>query len=149
MYTVHNANDRRSPVLSDTTCPRPNMPTSEGLPQKWRLRTKKLAKIRVRFLTVNSDRVMSIKLVVGKRMLNIISAYAPQTGCSQEEKEHFYEEMESLLRQIPGQEDMWIGAYINGHVGGTITGFEPEIAGEIEMRKERRSYSLPKPMIWE
>ena len=26
------------------------------------------------------DRVMSIKLVVGKRMLNITSAYAPQTG---------------------------------------------------------------------
>ena len=27
-----------------------------------------------------SDRVMSIKLVVGKRILNIISAYAPQPG---------------------------------------------------------------------
>ena len=40
-------------MLSDTTCPRPNIPTSEGLPQKWRLRTKKLARIRVRFLTVN------------------------------------------------------------------------------------------------
>ena len=40
-------------MLSDTTCPRPDMPTSEGLPQRWRLRTKKLAKIRVRFLTVN------------------------------------------------------------------------------------------------
>ena len=40
-------------MLSDTTCPRPNVPTCEGLPQRWRLRTKKLAKIRVRFLTVN------------------------------------------------------------------------------------------------
>ena len=40
-------------MLSDTTCPRPDMPTIEGLPQRWRLRTKKLAKIRVRFLTVN------------------------------------------------------------------------------------------------
>ena len=50
-----------------------------------------------------SDRVMSIKLMVGKHMLNIISAYAPQTGCSQEEKVHFYKEMESMLRQIPGQ----------------------------------------------
>ena len=73
---------------------------------------------------LGSDRVMSIKLVVGKRMLNIISAYAPQTGCSQDEKEHFYEEMESLFRQIPGQEDMWIGADLN--VGGTRTGFERE-----------------------
>ena len=48
-------------------------------------------------------RVMSIKLIVGKRMLNIISAYALQTGCSKEEKEHFYEEMESLLRQRIGR----------------------------------------------
>ena len=57
-------------------------------------------------------------------MLNIISAYTPQTGCSHEEKEHFYEQMESLLRQIPGQEDIWIGADLNGHIGGTRTGFE-------------------------
>ena len=62
-------------------------------------------------------------------MLKFISAYAPQTGCSQEEKEHFYEEMESLLRQIPGQEDMWIGADLNGHVGGTRTGFVREHGG--------------------
>ena len=56
---VHNANARRSPVLSDTTCPRPNMPTSEGLPQRWRLRTKKLAKIRVRFLRNEVERKQS------------------------------------------------------------------------------------------
>ena len=80
-------------------------------------------------LKQKSDRVMSIKLVVGKRMLNIISAYAPQTGCSQEEKEHFYEEVESILRQILGQEDMWTGADLNGHVGGTRTGFEREHGG--------------------
>ena len=59
-------------------------------------------------------------------MLNIISAYAPQTGCSQEEKEHFYEAIESLLSQIPGQEDVWIGADLNG---GTRTGFEREHGG--------------------
>ena len=58
---------------------------------------------------------MSIKLVMGQRMLNIISAYAPLTGRSHEEKEHFYEEIESLLRQITEQEDMWIGADLNGH----------------------------------
>ena len=51
--TVHNPNATRSPVLSDTTCPRPNIQTIEGLPQRLRLRTKKLAKTRVRFPTVN------------------------------------------------------------------------------------------------
>ena len=34
-----------------------------------------------------------------------------------------------MLRQIPGQEDMWIGAHLNGHVGGTRTGFEREHGG--------------------
>ena len=62
-------------------------------------------------------------------MLNIISAYAPQTGCGQEEKEHFYEEMESLLRQIPGQEDMWIRTDTNGHVGGRRKRFQRERGG--------------------
>ena len=33
------------------------------------------------------------------------------------------------MRQIPGQEDMWIGADKNGHVGGTTTGFEREHGG--------------------
>ena len=66
---------------------------------------------------------------MGKRMLNIISAYAPQTGCSKEEKENFYEEVESMLRQISGQEDTWIGTDLNGHVGGTRTGFEQEHGG--------------------
>ena len=37
--------------------------------------------------------------------------------------------MESLLRQIPGQEDMCIGADLNGHVGGARTGFEREHGG--------------------
>ena len=94
---------------------------------------------------------MAIKLVVGKLTLNIISTHAPQTGCSQEDKEHFYEEMGSLLRQIPGQEDIWIRTDINGHVGGTRTGFEREHgrnSWDIEMPKERRSYNVSKLRIW-
>ena len=43
-HTAHDTNTRRSPVLSDTTCPSPNMPTRERRPQRWRLRTRKLAK---------------------------------------------------------------------------------------------------------
>ena len=95
---------------------------------------------------------MSIKLVVGQCMLNIISAYAPQTGCREEEKEHLYEEMESLLRQIPGQEDMWTGADLNGHVEEQEQDLNEnmeEIAGEIETPNERISYTLKTHMIWE
>ncbi|KAK3891926.1 hypothetical protein Pcinc_004232 [Petrolisthes cinctipes] len=42
-----------------------------------------------------SDRVMSIKLMYGKDTFNIISAYAPQTGCSIEEKEDFWQQMDA------------------------------------------------------
>ena len=34
-----------------------------------------------------SDRIMTMKLVSGNTMLNIISVYAPQVGCSQQEKD--------------------------------------------------------------
>ena len=63
-----------------------------------------------------------------------------------------YEEMESLLRQIPGHEDMWIGADLNGHVEEQEQDLKEtieEIAGEIETPKERISYTLKKPIIWE
>ena len=37
-----------------------------------------------------SDRLMSIKMVIGKEIWNIVSAYAPQTGCDATEKEEFW-----------------------------------------------------------
>ena len=40
-----------------------------------------------------SDRIMTINLVSGNTMLNIISVYAPQVGCSQQEKDQFYENL--------------------------------------------------------
>ena len=52
-----------------------------------------------------SDRIMTMKLVSGNTMLNIISVYAPQVGCSQPEKDQFYENLESEMRRIPLHED--------------------------------------------
>ena len=40
-------------MLSDTTCPRPNMQTCEGLQQRLASADKEASQIRVRFLTVN------------------------------------------------------------------------------------------------
>ena len=47
-----------------------------------------------------SDRVMSIKLIYGKDKINIISAYAPQVGCSIEEKDDFWEQMDEQITGI-------------------------------------------------
>ena len=34
-----------------------------------------------------SDRIMKIKIVVGRRLVNVCSVYAPQTGSPMEDKE--------------------------------------------------------------
>ena len=40
-----------------------------------------------------SDRIMTMKLVSGNTMLNIITVYAPHVGCSQQEKDQFSEHL--------------------------------------------------------
>ena len=59
-----------------------------------------------------SDRIMTMKLVSGNTMLNIISVYAPQVGCSQQEKDRFYENLESEMRRVPLHEELIIGCDI-------------------------------------
>ena len=63
-----------------------------------------------------SDRIMTMKLVSGNTVLNIISVYAPQVGCSQQEKDKFYENLETEMRRITLHEELIIGGYLNGHV---------------------------------
>lgn len=64
-----------------------------------------------------SDRLMSIKMVIGKEIWNIVSAYAPQVGCNGTEKEEFWVSLENLLKGYPLTERAFIGADLNGHVG--------------------------------
>ncbi|XP_063865377.1 craniofacial development protein 2-like [Scylla paramamosain] len=64
-----------------------------------------------------SNRVMSIKLMYGKVTINIISAYAPQVGCSIEEKEDFWEQMDAQITWMGEEERIILGGDLNGHVG--------------------------------
>ena len=64
-----------------------------------------------------SDRLMCLKLEKDGTMLNIISAYAPQVGCTREEKEAFWQELEETMEKVPREERVVIGADLNGHVG--------------------------------
>ncbi|XP_063616033.1 craniofacial development protein 2-like [Penaeus indicus] len=40
-----------------------------------------------------SDRLMTIKVLTGKSRINIVSGYAPQIGCEDQEKEEFREQL--------------------------------------------------------
>ena len=64
-----------------------------------------------------SDRIMRMKMDYKGSMLNVISAYAPQTGCDEEEKDKFWDEMDDVIISIPTEERVVIGADLNGHVG--------------------------------
>ncbi|XP_063592172.1 craniofacial development protein 2-like [Penaeus indicus] len=41
-----------------------------------------------------SDRLMTIKVLAGKNLINIVSGYTPQIGCEDQEKEDFREQLE-------------------------------------------------------
>lgn len=75
-------------------------------------------------VTRHNDRLMSVKVIVHGTVLNVVSGYAPQTGCTQQEKDTFIEDVEALVRGIPANEKVIIGADMNGHVGVNTAGYE-------------------------
>ena len=44
-----------------------------------------------------SDRILSIKLVMGSEVLNVVSAYAPQVGLDEEIKRLFWEDLDEVV----------------------------------------------------
>ena len=67
-----------------------------------------------------SSRLIWMTLNVDGYPLKVISAYAPQMGCNDMEKDEFWGLLENariLLMQMPANEALWIGADLNGHVG--------------------------------
>ena len=71
-----------------------------------------------------SDRLMGLKFVKNKRVWNVISAYAPQQGCSEEEKEEFREKLEEYIETLPRNEMLILSGDMNAHVGEISDGFE-------------------------
>ena len=70
-----------------------------------------------------NERIMYVKLVIGKQIVNIVSAYAPQVGLSAEEKDDFSDSFIIVLSGIPKQESIFIGSDMNGHVGRDADGY--------------------------
>lgn len=63
-----------------------------------------------------NDRLMAIKLVVGRLTFNIISTYVPQPGLDEEVKRHFWKDLDGIVRGIPHTEKLFIGRDFNGHI---------------------------------
>jgi len=71
-----------------------------------------------------TDRIIKIKVVMEGNLIHVISAYAPQGGKSQEEKEEFWGMMDDSIGNIPENEILVIGGDLNGHVGKDRNSFE-------------------------
>jgi hypothetical protein len=52
---------------------------------------------------------MSIKMVVGDEVLNVVSAYAPQVGSDASSKQEFWEDSEEVVEHVPIGEKLVIG----------------------------------------
>ena len=65
----------------------------------------------------SSSQIMKIKLMLSEKVLNVISAYAPQVGCDVEEKSLFWQELDEVLTSIPDEERVVLGGDLNGHIG--------------------------------
>ena len=72
----------------------------------------------------SSDRLMRIKIVLGKTVVNIFSLYAPQAGRPQQEKEQFWELVEEEVAGVPLTEGLIMAGDVNAHIGSVRDGFE-------------------------
>jgi len=52
---------------------------------------------------------MSIKLLVGSKILNVVSVFAPQVGLSEEIKRLFWEDLDEVVQSILQSEGLLIG----------------------------------------
>ena len=71
-----------------------------------------------------SDRIMLIKLVVGKSIVTVLSVYAPQAGLDDSVKDLFYENLQWTLPKISASEILFVCGDFNGHIGKNADGYE-------------------------
>ena len=75
-------------------------------------------KERVIQVSRESDRLIWFKIDVGVATVNVVCVYAPQVGCTDEEKDEFWDHLCEVTRKMPNEEVLWIAGDLNGHIGG-------------------------------
>ena len=78
---------------------------------------------------------MVVRVIVGRTVLNLISAYVPQAGRPMWEKEEFFTLLGKIVSEIDDGEKLLIGGDLNGDVGAGVEGFEGVLGG-LSLEKE-------------
>jgi hypothetical protein len=71
-----------------------------------------------------SERIMVVRIIVGKSVINLVSGYAPQVGRPREEKEEFLILLGEVLSKVSVTEGVFVCGDLNSHVGAMSDGFE-------------------------
>jgi len=71
-----------------------------------------------------SDRIMTIKVLVGSVFVNVVNIYAPQIGLPDDIKKLFWEDLDMVIQDIPRSKKLFIGGDFNGHIGMDSDGYD-------------------------
>jgi len=71
-----------------------------------------------------SDRIITIKVVVGLKILNMVSGYALQIGAAEHIKKQFRQDLDMVIQDVPQCEKLFIGIDFNSHVGVEADGHD-------------------------
>lgn len=69
-----------------------------------------------------NDRLMKVVLVAEGRRLHVFSAYAPQSGCTDQDKDEFWTLLDEKTSETSAEDVLVIAGDLNGHVGQTSNG---------------------------
>ena len=68
--------------------------------------------------------MMRMKLEIEGEVWHIISCYAPQVGCTPDEKDECWEHMDAEMQAVPRSEMLVVAGDLNGHVGRDRDGYD-------------------------
>ncbi|VDO28983.1 unnamed protein product [Heligmosomoides polygyrus] len=67
--------------------------------------------------------MMKIVVAAKERLYHFFSAYAPQTGCSDQAKDEFWNLLDEKTAKVPSKDVIIVAGDLNGHVGAAKDGF--------------------------
>ena len=77
----------------------------------------------------HSERILVLKMVLGDRLLNVFTVYAPHSGKPDEVKECFWNEVFHLVSCIPQNEMVVFTGDMSGHVRSSNVGYDGTYGG--------------------
>jgi len=72
---------------------------------------------------------MATKVLVRSEILNVVSVYAPQIRLSDDIKKQFWEDLDSVIQNVPRSKKLFIGGDFNGHIDEGPDGYDTAHGG--------------------